>query len=80
MVCYVTGISAKTLASKRDISVFLAIIHPVPTCTLVCMTLFGNVYVHVQKRAGDQYQCNETDKNSDYVSIFSSEMNSNHVK
>ena len=24
------------------------------------------VYVHVQKRAGDQYQCNERDKDSDY--------------
>ena len=36
---------------------------PVPT--LVFMTLFGNVYVHVQKRASDQYQCNERDKDSD---------------
>ena len=39
---------------------------PVPTCALVCMTLFGNGYVPVQKRAGDQYQCNERDKDSDY--------------
>ena len=37
-------------------------ITPVPTCALVCVTLFGNVYVPVQKRAGDQYQCNEKDK------------------
>ena len=28
----------------------------VPPCAL------GNVYVHVQKRAGDKYQCNETNK------------------
>ena len=26
-----------------------------PTGALVCMTLFGKVYVHVPKRAGDQY-------------------------
>ena len=28
------------------------------------MTLFGNVYmyVHVQERAGDKYQCNKTAK------------------
>ena len=31
------------------------------------MTLFGKVYVHVPKRAGDQYQCNERDKDSDYL-------------
>ena len=43
-----------------------AVKDPVPsTCVLVCMTLFGNVYVHVPKRAGDQYQCNERDKDSD---------------
>ena len=32
------------------------------------MTLhvFGNVYAYVQKRAGEKYQCNETDKNSSY--------------
>ena len=30
------------------------------------MPMFGNVYVHVQKRAGDKYQCNKTDKNSGY--------------
>ena len=30
------------------------------------MTLFENVYVHVQKRAGDKYHSNETDKNSGY--------------
>ena len=40
---------------------------PVPTCALVCGTLFGNEYVPVQKRAGDQYQCNEGDKDSDYL-------------
>ena len=40
----------------------LAAKDPVPPCALVCMTLFGNVYVHVQKRAGDQYQCNERTK------------------
>ena len=40
---------------------------PVPPCALVGMTLFRNVYVHVQKRAGDQYQCNERDKYSDYL-------------
>ena len=40
--------------------------YPVPPCSLVCMTLLGNVYVHIQKRAGDKYQCNETDKNSGY--------------
>ena len=39
---------------------------PVPPCALVCMTQFRNVYVHVQKRAGDKYQCNERDKNSGY--------------
>ena len=31
----------------------------VPVCALVCMTLFGNVLVNVQKRAGDKYKCNE---------------------
>ena len=71
MVCYVKGISAKKLASKGDISVFFgdnlpAAKDPVPSCALVCMTMFGNVYVHVQKRAGDQYQCNDRDKDSDY--------------
>ena len=30
------------------------------------MTMFGNVYVHVQKRAGDKYQCDETDTHSGY--------------
>ena len=40
---------------------------PVPPCALVGMTLFRNVYVHVPKRAGDQYQCNERDKYSDYL-------------
>ena len=35
---------------------------PVSPCTFVCLTMFGNVYVHVQKRAGDKYQYNETDK------------------
>ena len=40
---------------------------PVPTCALVCMTLFGNEYVPVRKRAGDQYQCNERDTDSDYL-------------
>ena len=39
---------------------------PVPPCALVGMTLFRNVYVHVPKRAGDQYQCNERDKYLDY--------------
>ena len=27
--------------------------------------MFGNVHVHVQKRAGDQYQCNERENDSD---------------
>ena len=40
---------------------------PVTPCALVGMTLFRNVYVHVPKRAGDQYQCNERDKYSDYL-------------
>ena len=56
----------KTLASKRDTCLFYdnspAAKDPVPPCAHVCMTLFGSVYVHVQKRAADQYQCNEMDK------------------
>ena len=41
-------------------------ITPVPPCALVCLTLFGNVYVHVQKRAGDTYHGNEMDKYNRY--------------
>ena len=70
MTCYVKGISAKNGMKKRYICLFddksPAAKDPVPPCALVCMTLFGNVYVHVQKRAGDTYQCNETNKNSGY--------------
>ena len=32
----------------------------------IYMTMHGNVYVHVQKRTGDKYPYNETDKNSGY--------------
>ena len=46
---------------------------PVPTCALVWETLFGNEYVPVQKRAGDQYQCNERDKDSDYLQCLVSQ-------
>ena len=55
------------MASIRDISVSLTIIHwqqkppgakdQVPPCALV-----GNVYVNVQKRVGDKYMCNELGK------------------
>ena len=34
------------------------------------MTLFGNVHVHVQKRAGDKYHCHETDQNSVYFRML----------
>ena len=69
MVWNIKGISAKKWHQKefclfRDNSP--AAKDPIPTYTLVCMTLFGNEYVPVQKRAGDQYQCNERDKDSDY--------------
>ena len=57
--------------TKRDICLFEVYFFvaedPVPPCAFVCMTLFRNVYVHVQKRAGDKYQCNERDKDSDYL-------------
>ena len=47
---------------------------PVPTCALVWETMFGNEYVHVQKRAGDQYQCNKRDKGSDYLQCLVSKL------
>ena len=67
MVWYVKRIPAKNLASKRDISVFFAIIYKQQKTRFLHVHLFGNVYVPVQKRAGDQYQCNETDEDSDYL-------------
>ena len=36
--------------------------------------MFGNEYVHVQKRAGDQYQCNKRDKGSDYLQCLVSKL------
>ena len=53
-ICQKVGIKKKYICLFGDNSP--AAKDPVPTCALVCMTLFGNVYVHVQKRAGDQYQ------------------------
>ena len=38
----------------------------VPLCARVRMTLFRNVYVHVQKTDCDKYQCNVMDKRSAY--------------
>ena len=72
MVWYFKGISAKKNGIKNGyICLFRdnspAAKDPVPTCALVCETLFGNDYVPVQKRAGDQYQCNARDKDSDYL-------------
>ena len=49
-------------------------ITPVPTCALVWETLFRNEYVPVQKRAGDQYKCNERDKGSDYLQCLVSKL------
>ena len=34
----------------------------------------GNEYVPVQKRAGDQYQCNKRDKDSDYLQCIVSKL------
>ena len=64
-ICYKFGIKKRYICLFRDH--LPAAKDPVPTCALVCVILFGNVYVPVQKRAGDQYQCNERDEDSDYL-------------
>ena len=62
-ICYKFGVKKRYICLFRDNSP--AAKDPVPKCALVCMTLFGNVYVPVQKRAGDQYQWNESEKDHD---------------
>ena len=66
------GISKGYLLKIWALSVFFAIIHQQQRTRFLHVdlfgeTLFGNEYVPVQKRAGDQYQCNERDKYSNYL-------------
>ena len=71
-ICKKIGIKKSHICLFRDNSP--AAKDPVPTCALVWETLFGNEYVPVQKRAGDQYKCNERDKGSDYLQCLVSKL------
>ena len=53
-ICQNIGIKRRYILFFDDNS--LAATDPVLPYALVCMRLFGNVYVHAQKRAGDKYQ------------------------